>query len=77
MSFAKSMTDIHDHKIRAIKHIRKSLLFHNNRAWKKKTMTSCFDVTMSRYDSGEVCKLVGTFILSELGNIIGKKNTSF
>ena len=29
------------------------------------------------YVGGEVCKLVGTFILSELGNIIGKKNTSF
>ena len=53
----------------------KSLLFHNNVAWKKKTTTSCFDVTMGSYDDAEVCELVGTFILSKLENIIGKKNT--
>ena len=67
--------DIDDHKIRTIKHCRKSLLFHNNVAWKKETTTSCFDVTMGSYDGVEVCELVGTFILSKLGNIIGKKNT--
>ena len=74
ISFAKSLMDIDDHKIRTIKHYRKSLLFQNNVAWKKKTTTSCFDVTMSSYDGAEVCELVGTFILSKLGNI-GKKNT--
>ena len=31
---------------------------------------------MGGYDDAEVCQLVGTFILSKLGNIIGKKNTS-
>ena len=30
---------------------------------------------MGRYDDVEVCELVGTFILSKVGNIIGKKNT--
>ena len=30
---------------------------------------------MGSYDGTEVRELVGTFILSELGNIIGKKNT--
>ena len=75
ISFAKSLTDIDDHKIRTIKHWRKSLLFHNNVAWKKTTTTSCFDVTMGSYDGAEVCELVGIFILSKLGNIIGKKNT--
>ena len=29
---------------------------------------------MDSYDGAEVCELVGTFILSKLGNIIGKKN---
>ena len=74
ISFAKSLMDIDDHEIRTIK----SLLFHNNVSWKKKlleTTRSCFDVTMGRYDDVEVCELVGTFILSKLGNIIGKKNT--
>ena len=30
---------------------------------------------MGSYDGAEVCKLVGTFNLSKLGNIIGEKNT--
>ena len=67
--------DIDSHKIRTIKHCRKSLLFRNNVAWKKKTTTSCYNVTMESYDGAEVCELVGTFILSKLGSIIGKKNT--
>ena len=46
ISFAKSLIDIDDHKIRTIKHCRKYLLFHNNVAWKIKTRTRCFDVTM-------------------------------
>ena len=75
ISFAKSLIDIDHHKIRTIKHCRKSLLFHNNVAWKKKTTTSCFDVFMASYDGAEVCELVGTFTLSKLENIIGKKNT--
>ena len=29
---------------------------------------------MGSYDGAEVCELVGTFILSKLENIIGKKN---
>ena len=36
ISFSKSLIDIDDHKIRTIKHCRKSLLFHNNVVWKKK-----------------------------------------
>ena len=65
--------DIGDHKI-TIKHRRKSLLFHNNTA-RKKTTTSCFDVTMNSCDGAKVCELVGTFILSKLGSIIDKNNT--
>ena len=42
---------------------------------KIKTTASCFDVSLGICDGVEVCKLVGTFILSKLGNIIGKKNT--
>ena len=41
----------------------------------EKTTINCFDVTMVSYDCAEVYKLVGTFILSKLRNIIGKKNT--
>ena len=50
-------------------------MFHNNVAWKKKTTASRFDVTMCCHDDAEVYKLVGTFVLSKLGNIIFKMNT--
>ena len=73
-SFTKSLIDFDDHKIRTIKHCRKSLLFHSNVAWKKETTASCFHVTMDSYDGAELCKLIGTLILSKLGNI-DKKNT--
>ena len=76
ISFAKSLMDIDDYEIKTTKHCRKSLSFHNNVVWKKKTTTNCFDVTMGSYDDAEVCELVGTFILSKLAKIIGKKNTS-
>ena len=75
ISFTKSLIDTDDHKIRTIEHCRKSLSFYNNVAWKKKTTASCFDVTMGSYDGAEICELVGTFMLSKLGNIIRKKNT--
>ena len=41
----------------------------------EETTTSCFDFTMGNYDGAEICELVGTFILSKLGNTMGKKNT--
>ena len=41
----------------------------------EKNYYKLFDVTMGSYDGAEECELVGTFILSKLGNIIGKKNT--
>ena len=50
-------------------------MFHNNVAWKKEITASSFDVTIGNYDNAEVCELAGTFILSKLGNIIGKRNT--
>ena len=52
ISFAKSLMDIGDHKIRKIKHCRKSILFHNDVAWKKKLLqaasTSPWAVMMVR-----------------------------
>ena len=66
ISFAKSLINTDSQKIRTIKHCGKSLLFHNNVAWKTKPTTSCFDVTMGIHDDAEVCKLAGKSILSKL-----------
>lgn len=33
-----------------------------------------FDMTMHRYDGVKVCKLIGTYIINKLPNIINKKD---
>ena len=53
--------------MRIINHCRKSLLFSEDEAWKKKQNHSCFDVTMGCFDGAEICELVGLYILSILG----------
>ena len=55
-----------------IKHSRKTLLFHNNQSWEKKSGDPDFDVPMGCYNGAEVSELVGTFILNKLGNITDK-----
>ena len=64
--FASNHTTISLEDIRITKHSRKSLLFHLEQAWKKKS-SSCFDVTMSSYDGGALCQLIGIFTLFLLG----------
>ena len=67
--FAK--TNISNGDIQIIKHSRKSLLFHNTGAWKKKSK-SCFDV--GNHDGAEVCELVGISILSHLTKLINQND---
>ena len=42
--------------------------------WLKTDADDLFDVTMGSYDGTETCELVGTYILSEINNIIPKVN---
>ena len=49
-----------------IQHFRKSLLFSEDKAWRKKEGPGLFDVTMGSYDGAEICELVGIFVLSQL-----------
>ena len=72
--FVKQHHDISNDNTRLIKHCRKSLLFSNNEAWKKKQTESCFDVTMGSFDGAEVCELVGIYILCFLAKLINKKD---
>ena len=67
--FAK--TNISNGDIQIIKQSRKSLLFHNTGAWKKKSK-SCFDV--GNHDGAEVCELVGISILSHLTKLINQND---
>ena len=72
--FAKQHHDISNDNSRLIKQCRKSLLFSDNEAWKKKRTQSCFDVTMGSFDGAEVCELVCIYILCSLAKLINKED---
>ena len=65
ISFTLNQTTVSVEDIRIIKHSQKLLL----QAWKKKKSSSCFDVTMYRYDETELCELVQVFTQSVLQDI--------
>ena len=75
MTWARSLIDISNDHITIIKHVRKSLLFYNDKVWvKNNNQDSLFDVTMGSYDGAEVCELVGLFLLNKLAVTFGKDN---
>ena len=74
MVFAKQHTEIAEKDLRIIKHCRKSLLYNEDEAWKKKESESCFDVTMGSNDGAESCELTGIYILSQLSNLLPQKD---
>ena len=74
--FAKQHHDMSNDNIRLIKHCRKSLLFSNNDAWKRKQTESCFDVIMRIFDDAEVCELEDIYTLCFLEKLINKKDSS-
>ena len=51
---------------------RKMLLLHDGLPWVKRSGNEDFDVPMGSYDSAEVCKLVGAFLLNNLSDAIDK-----
>ena len=51
---------------------RKTLLLHDGLPWVKRSGNEDFDVPMGSYDSAEVCKLVGAFLLNNLSDAIDK-----
>ena len=56
------MTNTDDSTIQIIKHARKSLWFNYTGVWVKSDGNSLFDVTMGKFDSAEVCELVGFYL---------------
>ena len=77
ITFAENYIAISKEDMRIIKHCRKSLLFYENEAWKKKDTDTTFDVMMGSYDGGELCKLIGIYIQSLLINILSKDNMDY
>ena len=72
ISYAKSLIDITVDEYSIIMHLRKILLFQNSEPWMKKDGNKDFDVLMEYYSRAEICELVGSFILNQLGSIIDK-----
>ena len=74
LNFAKQHKNIDKNDLRIINHDRKSLLFSDNKTWKKKSTDSCFDVTMGSFNGAEIGELVGLYIRSNLEKIHSKSN---
>ena len=74
IQYASTITAISDSDKTVIKHLRETLLFHNNHPWEKKSGDPDFDVPMGCYDGAEICELVGIFILNKLSNITDKNS---
>ena len=70
LDFAADHTKISKEDIRLIYHYKKSLLFFNDEAWKKKDTDNSFDVTMGSFDGAELCELIGIYIQSLLTDSI-------
>ena len=74
LDFASQFINITHHDRNTIMHARKSLLFVQEKPWRKKNTQSMFDVTMDSYDGAEVCELVGLFILHKLKTRLNNEN---
>ena len=74
IQYASTITEISDSDKTIIKHSRKTLLFHNNHPWEKKSGDPDFHVPMGCYDGAEICELVGIFNLNKLNNIVDKNS---
>ena len=74
IQYASTTAEITDSEKAIIKHSRKTLLFHNNQPWEKKSGDPDFDVPMGCYDGAEICELVGIFSLNKVRNIIDKNS---
>ena len=72
--FAKQHMEIAEKDLIIIKHCRKSLLYHEHEAWKKKESESCFDGTMESKDGAEICELTGICILSQLSSLLPRED---
>ena len=70
IAFAKQHVDIPDLDLEIIKQARATLLFHQGQPWIKQTDDDGFDVPMGAYDGAEVCELVGSYMLSQVNQVI-------
>ena len=73
IEFAKKTCVISNDNSSIIMQAHKTLLFHEQTPWIKKTGNENFDVSMGCFFGAEVCKLVGSYILSKLAVMIKRE----
>ena len=74
ISYARLLIDKTEVEYSITMHSRKMFLFQNSKAQVKKDNNEDFDVPMGCYDGPEICQLVGSFILNQLGSVIDKND---
>ena len=74
ISYARPLIDKTKVEYSIIMHSRKMFLFQNSKPQVKKDDNEDFDVPMGCYDGPEICELVGSFILNQLGSVIDKND---
>ena len=73
--FAKQLMEIAEKVLRIIKHCRKSLLYQEDEAWKKKEPESFFDVTVGSNNGAEICELTRIYVLAQLSNLAPREDS--
>ena len=74
IKFARQFIQISDNDLSIIVQARKTLLFEGTPPWIRKTGDEHFDIPVGCFEEAEICKLVGTYILSKMANIMKKEN---
>ena len=65
LNFATEHHAISESDRKIINRAKKSILFHDNLCWAKKT-GELFDITMGSFDGAEICEVVGIYLLHKL-----------
>ena len=73
-SYARTIINIEDKVIDAIKLARKSLLFNKEGTLVIRGENPSFDVTMGSFDGAKICEIVGIYLLENLPPLLGKED---
>ena len=73
ISYTKSLIDVME-EYSNIMHSRKIRLFQTSKPWVEKDGNEDFDVPMGCYNAAEICELVCSFILNQIGSVTEKND---
>lgn len=74
LEYASKFTYITEQERNVFMHANKSLLFGDNKLWYKRNNSNMLDLSVSCFDSAEICELFGLYILDKLGSEFNNEN---